>query len=113
MPDGSIKPTAISDSSLTPTLDYFNKPKFQVEFNGSCLKADMISFTPDEITNLHIVFETKSWPFCSDNGSILRKSLFVAVKLSSNPDPDKYSYSGWSILFDVCGTFSLPNSEFG
>ena len=39
--------------------------------------------------------------------------LFVAVKLTKNADPNKYSYSGYGISFDVCGTFSLANSGFG
>ena len=32
--DESIKPLATSDNSLNLILDYFNNPKFEVEFNG-------------------------------------------------------------------------------
>ena len=39
MSDKSIKPTATSDSGLNPRLDYVNNPKFQVIFDGSCLKT--------------------------------------------------------------------------
>ena len=35
------------------------------------------------------------------------------VKLTKNADPDKYSYSGYCISFDVCGTFSMTNGGFG
>ena len=44
---------------------------------------------------------------------MLRNSLFEGVTLASNPDPDKYSYSGHGISFDVRRTFSLPNGGFG
>ena len=41
-------------------------------------------------------------------------SLFGAVKLSKNADPDKYSYSGYGIGFDACRTFSSSDgSGFG
>ena len=52
MSDESIKP---------PTLNYFDNCKFWVEFNGSCVKADGVSFfSPNEIVNVYIAFEIKS-----------------------------------------------------
>ena len=36
-------------NSLVPTLDYFNNPKFRVEFNGRCLKPDRVTFPPEKI----------------------------------------------------------------
>ena len=39
--------------------------------------------------------------------------LFRAVKLTKNVDSVKYSYCGYVISFDVCGTFSSLNSGFG
>ena len=86
--DESIKFPATSHNSLSPTLDYFNNLKFQVEFNGSCLKADKVSFTPNKIINVHIAFEIKSQPFYAENGFTLRNFFFRAVKLTTNPDPD-------------------------
>lgn len=38
------KPPATSDDSLNPRLDYFDNSKFQVEFDGSCLKPDEDNF---------------------------------------------------------------------
>ena len=32
--------------------------------------------------------------------------------MSENPDPDKYSYSWYGILVNVCGIFWYPNGEF-
>ena len=46
--------------------------------------------------------------------STLGNSLFGAVKLNENADPDKYSYSEYSIGFDARGGFSLSDgSAFG
>ena len=40
--------------------------------------------------------------------------LFGAVKLTKNLDPDKYSYSGYGIVFDACRKFSLSyDTGFG
>ena len=61
---------------------------------------------------MYIDFKIKSWPFRSNNGITLN-SLFGAVKLTTNPDPYRYSCSGHGISFDVCGTFQLPNGGFG
>ena len=44
----------------------------------------------------------------------LLNSLFGAVNLTKDGDPDKNSYSGYGIGFDTCGTFSLSyDSGFG
>ena len=45
---------------------------------------------------------------------MLGNSSFGAVKLT-NPDPDKYKYSGYGIGFDAIGSFSLSEgfSLFG
>ena len=51
--DERIKPPATSDNSLNPKVDYFNNPKFQVEFNGSCQKTDTAGLHHKRI-NLHI-----------------------------------------------------------
>ena len=45
--DESIEPPETSDNSLSSTLDYFNKPKFRVKFNGSCLTTDSV-FTAEK-----------------------------------------------------------------
>ena len=102
--DESVKPPAMSDNYLSPTLDYFNNPKFQVQFNGSCLATNR-AFTPNKIINLYIVFGIKSCPYYNDNSFTLKNYLFGSVKLTKNPDHDKYFYSGYGISFDVRETF--------
>ena len=41
----------------------------------------------------------------------LGSSLFGAVNLTSNADPDKYKYSGYGNGFDACGSFSLSDGS--
>ena len=41
----------------------------------------------------------------------LEDFLLGGAKLSKNADPDKYSYSGYSIGFDTCIEYSLPNGS--
>ena len=41
----------------------------------------------------------------------LRNSLFAAVKLNENADPDKYSYFGYGIEFGARGGFSLSDGS--
>ena len=43
----------------------------------------------------------------------LQNSLFGAVKLVKNVDINKYKYSGYSIGFDMKGTFVFPAIGFG
>ena len=50
-------------------------------------------------------------PFSVGKYSTLGNSLFVAVKLTKNADPDKYKYSGYGIGFDANESFLLPDSS--
>lgn len=40
----SIKFLATSNNSLNPRLDFFINPKFWLEFDGSCLRPDKVTF---------------------------------------------------------------------
>ena len=87
-----------------PLLYYFDNSKVRVIFNGSCLTTNRV-FTPNKIINLYIAFEIKSSPFYTEDGFTFRNSLCGAAKLTTNPDPDKYSYSRYGISFNIRGTF--------
>ena len=42
------------------------------------------------------------------------KSCFYSKRLlAKNADPDKYSYSGYGIVFDSRSMFSFPNFDWG
>lgn len=62
---------------------------------------------------MYINSEIKSWTFYVNSVFTLGNSSLGSVKLTTNADPGKYYWSGYDISFDVGGTFSLPNDEFG
>ena len=39
--------------------------------------------------------------------------MFGRIKVTKNADPDKYSYSGYGIGFDIHGFYSLPDCNAG
>ena len=43
----------------------------------------------------------------------IKDSLFGAVELTKNKDPDKYNYSGYGIIFDSRGTFTYIVGSYG
>ena len=40
-------------------LGYLNNSKFQVEFYGSCLKPDKVTFAPNKIINFYITYKIR------------------------------------------------------
>ena len=71
-----------------------------------CLIQDQITYTPQTIVNIYIVYDiTKRNPVTSY--PTLENCLFSSVKLTKNPDVDKYKYSGYGIGFDRRGQFSF------
>ena len=45
-----------SSYSVTPPLDYYGT-KTRVEFSGSCLKQDKITYTHGKVVNIYIVYK--------------------------------------------------------
>ena len=71
----------------------------KLKFKGSCLKQeDQTAFTPKYVVNSS---ELDSWSRDLNTGFTLGGCLFGGVKLTKNADPDKYSYSGYGIRFDM------------
>ena len=102
-----IKPPATSNNSFTPKLCYTSDKTF-LEFNGSCLEQDKVTFTPVNIVNIYIVYEiNKNNPISSYPA--VENCLFGAVKITKNSDIDKYKYSGYGIGFDRKGNVSFGN----
>ena len=66
--------------SITPNLDYYGT-KTRVEFNGSCLKQDSVTFNHKKVVNIYIVYEISKSINISDYLT-LENCLFGAVSLS-------------------------------
>ena len=75
-----LPPSPISSDSFSPALDYFNNPKFGVEFSGSVLNVDTVSYAPNRVVNFYFVFEIKLWLFYTDNSFTLRNFLLGVFK---------------------------------
>ena len=84
--------------------------KTKVEFNGSCLRQDKITYVNGIVVNIYIVYEiNKNYDISSY--PILRNCLFAAVTLTKNADIDTYKYSGYGIGFDRKWFFSHPSGR--
>ena len=97
--------------SIAPNLDYY-VTKTRVEFNGSCLKQDKITFNHGKIVNIYIVYEIIKNINISDYLT-LENCLFGTFSLTKNAGIDKYKYTGHGIGFDRHGSFSFPGIGLG
>ena len=104
-----IKPRTTPNNRLAPELNYFIN-KIEVEFNGSCLKQEKITYIHGTIVNIYIV--DKLSPSLNSSDFVLQNRLFGAINLTKNANIDKYKYSKYGIGFDAKETFSFPSSGF-
>ena len=111
MPDERINSMTVSKYSVTPFLDYYGT-KTRVEFSGSCLKQDKVTYTHGKVVNIYIVYEISKSINISDYPT-LEDCLFGAVSLTKNAGFHKYGYSGYGIGFDRHGSFSFPGPGLG
>ena len=56
MPDERINYIRTPNHSITPDLGYYDT-KTRVEFNGSCLKQNSVTFNHKKVVNIYIVYE--------------------------------------------------------
>ena len=111
MSDERLTSDTAFNYKITPELSYYGT-KIRVEFNGSCLKQNKVTYNHGKIVNIYIVFEiSKNYSFSTY--PTLENCLFGAVSLIKNADIDKYKYSGYSIGFDRHSEFSFGNRGFG
>ena len=101
MSDERFNSNTASNYNITPELSYYGT-KIRVKFNGSCLKQDNVTYTPEKIVNIYIVYEI-SLNYSVSTYPTLENRLFGAVDLTKNADIDKYKYSGYGIGFDRKG----------
>ena len=101
-----------NNNILSPTTEnILDHQKSKLKFNGSCLVQDEITYIPQTVVNIYIVYEITKKNSIGDYPT-RENCLFGSVKLSKNPDIDKYKYSGYSVGFDRKGEFSFAN-RFG
>ena len=104
--DERINSIKTPNYTITPNINYYGT-KTRVEFNGSCLKQDKVTFNHGKVVNIYIVYEISKSINISDYPT-LENCLFGANTLAKNADINKYKYSEYEIRFDRHGNFSFP-----
>ena len=105
MSDEKVNSIKTPNHSITPNLDYYGT-KTRVEFNGSCLKQDSVTFNRGKVVNIYIVCEISKSINISDYPT-LENWLFGAVSLTKNADINKYKYSGYWDWISLVLTFFI------
>ena len=84
--DENITTPTTSHFSLNPQLSYLGT-KTRVEFKGSCLKQNKITYDHGKIVNIYIVYEIGK-NFNMSSYSTLKNCLFGAFSLTKKADID-------------------------
>ena len=105
--DESLDSITASNYKITPELSFYGT-KRKVEFNGSCLKQDKVTYNHGKIVNIYIVYEINK-NYSISSYPRLENCLLGTVSLTKNADIDKYKYSGYGVGFDRHGEFSFGN----
>ena len=108
LPDERTNSIKKSSHSINSNLNYYGT-ETRVEFNGSCLKQDSVTFDHGKVVNIYILYEISESMNIS-NYPTLENCFFGAVTLTKNADIDKYKYYGYGIGFDRHGCFSSPGT---
>ena len=76
-----------SNYKINPELIFYGT-KTKVEFNGSCLKQDKVTYDHGKIVNIYIVCEI-SQNYSISSYPTIENCLFGAVSLTKNANIDK------------------------
>ena len=92
--DERLDSITASNYKITPELSFYST-KTKVEFNGSCLKQEKVTYNHEKIVNIYIVYEiSKNYNISSY--PTLENCLFGAVSLTKNTDIGKYRLGEFS-----------------
>ena len=80
---------------------------------GICLKQDSVSFLPQNVTNLFILYKLDILSRNLNTEFKLGNKVFVAVKLTKNIDLDKYRCSSYGIEFYARSQDSWSEGSWG
>ena len=90
-----------------------NNYRIRIEFKRSCLKQDKVTFNPNSLINLFLVYELNRWSKGLNADFTLKYCLFGDVKLVENDDPVKYCYSSEGTKFDSRSLFLFLGFDWG
>ena len=86
MSDERLNSNTAFNYKITPELSYYGT-KIRVEFNGSCLKQDKVTYNHRKIVNIYIVYEI-SKNYSISTYPTLENCLFGAVMLITTNNLD-------------------------
>ena len=102
----------ITNYMLNPYMITYDNGKTRIKVDGIFLNWFPPTVLHGGIVNIYIVYEITD-NFNASSYPTLENCLFGSVKLTKNPDIDKYGYSGYEIGFDRKGFFSHPSGRTG
>ena len=103
-----INSNTASNHGTTPKLSFYGT-KTRVEFNGSCLKQDKVTYNHGTMINICIDYKISN-NFNISSYPTLENCFFGAVSLTKHADINQYKYSGYSIRFDRKGELTFGNA---
>ena len=106
--DVKIESIKTNNYSVNPCMDHYDTSKIRIKFDQSFVNRFPPTILHGNILNIYIVYEITS-DYKNINYPRLENCLFGSVKLTKNPDIDKYGYSGYDIGFDKEAFFSIGN----
>ena len=112
MSNERIRTPVTANRSLSPKLRWMNNSIIRLNFKGSCLKQEKLTFTPRNVVNLFTVYELDRWSQDINADFTLKDCSFEDFKCSKNVDPDKYSYSRYDIGFGSFSCYFWSTQQF-
>ena len=61
MSNEKIKPLITTNQSLSPKLRWMNNSRIRIEFKGSCVKQNKMTFTQRNVVSLFNVYKLDRW----------------------------------------------------
>ena len=102
--------TTSESNFATVLINYHPLP--DIKFNKHCLINNNSDPSLGAV-NLYICYTLNQWSRDLNTDLTLGNCLFGSLKLTKNPDPDKYKYSGYIIGFDSRSQFSWTYGSMG
>ena len=87
--DENIMPLYATNRNLSLKLVWYNS-RIKLKYKGSCLKQNKGTFSPENVVTLFIVYELNTWLGDLSFDFAFKNCLFISVKLTKIPDPNKY-----------------------
>ena len=87
MSDERLNSNTASNYTITPEFRFYGT-KTRVEFNGSCLMQDKVTYNHEKIVSICIVYEIRK-NYNISSYPTLKNCLFGAVTLTKNADIDQ------------------------